>query len=61
MTRARASVTGGYTRKTVSLPAALVVKIDGYLKKTPGLTMSAFLTAAAEGHLETCLPRKKKH
>jgi hypothetical protein len=48
MTRSRAKIAGGYARKTVSLPTELVVDIDKYLAKNPGLTMSAFMTSAGE-------------
>lgn len=48
MTRLRAPIEGGYVRKTVSLPARLVRQIDVLLNAEPGLSMSAFITRAAE-------------
>jgi hypothetical protein len=48
MSRSRAPIEGGYTRKTLSLPTDLVDKIEEKLKETPGLTMSSFMTEAAE-------------
>lgn len=48
MTRSRAPVSGGYVRKTVSLPAALVERIEAIREDEPELTMSALMTRAAE-------------
>jgi hypothetical protein len=58
MTRNRASVNGGYVRKTVSLPANLVDRIQVILDADPELTMSAFMTRA--GELYTSREEKKK-
>lgn len=52
MTRARASVNGGYTRKTVSLPSSLVKQIDAFLAKHPGVSFSAFMSDAGEALLK---------
>lgn len=46
MKRTRASIEGGYVRKTLSLPAMLVEQIEAILK--PGETLSLFITTAAE-------------
>jgi hypothetical protein len=35
---------GGYCRKTLSLPAELVRRIEAHLAANPGLTMSAFVS-----------------
>lgn len=51
MSRVRAQIDGGYTRKTLSLPTDLVARIEAKLKETPGLTISAFMTEAAESKL----------
>lgn len=51
MSRPRASVRGGYARKTVSLPARLVARLEKHLRKNEGLTMSALITEAAEKYL----------
>lgn len=59
MRRARASVGGGYARKTLSLPRELVASIEGHLETTPGLTISSFMTAAAEDLLKKISKRKK--
>lgn len=50
MKRTRASIEGGYVRKTLSLPALLVTEIQSILK--PGETLSLFITNAAERELE---------
>lgn len=50
MKRTRASIEGGYARKTLSLPATLVEQIETILK--PGETLSLFITNAAERELE---------
>lgn len=50
MSRNRAPIDGGYTRKTVSLPSSLVKRIEDQLK--PGETISAFLTVAGEDLLQ---------
>lgn len=49
MSRSRGKIVGGYVRKTVSLPATLVEKINRNLK--PGGTISAFLTDVATAAL----------
>lgn len=52
MTRLRGRIRGGYTRKTLSLPAALVKRIEKHLARSePEVTMSAFITKAAEQKL----------
>ena len=59
MSRSRASIDGGYTRKTVSLPTDLVGRIEAFLDDNPGLTISAFLTEAAEKKLNPRRGMKK--
>lgn len=58
MSRSRASLAGGYTRKTVSLPTSVVEAIEEYLESAPGVTISAFLTDAANDHLKKMSKRK---
>jgi hypothetical protein len=60
MSRSRAPIKGGYTRKTLSLPTDLVEEIEGKLEETPGLTMSAFMTDAADRVLHPPKPKKVK-
>jgi len=60
MSRVRAQIDGGYTRKTLSLPTDLVDRIEDRLKETPGLTISAFMTEAAESKLVPEKGKKKK-
>ena len=60
MSRSRAPIDGGYSRKTLSLPTDLVEKIEAKLEETPGLTMSAFMTSAAELKLNPDIGKKKK-
>ena len=60
MSRVRAPIKGGYTRKTLSLPADLVDEIESKLEETPGLTMSAFMTEAANKLLHPPKPKKIK-
>lgn len=60
MSRSRASIEGGYSRKTISLPSELVERIEEYLQESPGLTMSAFMTEAAEKRLDPNKGRKAK-
>jgi hypothetical protein len=43
---------GGYYRKTLSLPAELVRRIDAHLRTRPGLTMSAFISDEIERVLQ---------
>jgi len=52
MTRKRAHVVGGYGRKTVSLPTAMMEEIDRFLTKQEGMTWSMFLTDAGRKHLQ---------
>ena len=59
MTRTRAPIDGGYARKTVSLPQALVNRIEKHLRKKPGMTLSVFMTTAAE-HKINALERNGK-
>jgi hypothetical protein len=59
MGRVRAQITGGYTRKTLSLPTDLVDRIEAKLEETPGLTISAFMTEAAENKLVPTRGKKK--
>lgn len=56
--RTRAPVDGGYARKTVSLPQDLVDRIEEHLSESPGLTLSTFMTEAAELRLSP--PKKPK-
>lgn len=59
--RSRDQISGGYARKTVSLPAEQVDRIEVYLKRVPGLTISSFLTVAADVELtKQGLPPKVK-
>jgi hypothetical protein len=44
----RGSITGGYVRKTVSLPRGLVKKVGTHLKTVPGTTISALTTVVLE-------------
>lgn len=60
MTRNRAPIDGGYVRKTVSLPAELVKRIDDHLDKTPGLTLSAFISNAGDDRITKIEKRKAK-
>ena len=60
MSRSRGSIDGGYTRKTVSLPSTLVDRIEAKLEEEPGLTISVFLTDAAEMKLNPTKGMKKK-
>jgi len=59
MSRVRAQIEGGYTRKTLSLPTDLVDRIENKLKESPGLTISAFMTDAAEIKLTPNKGKKK--
>ena len=59
MSRARASVDGGYTRRTVTLPTDLDDKISEHLEKNPGMTRSHFVTKAAEQALSLGTGKKK--
>ena len=58
MSRNRASIDGGYARKTVSLPAELAKRIEEHLAATPGLTMSSFISIAAEDRMGRLEMRK---
>jgi hypothetical protein len=49
--RSRGSIPGGYVRKTISLPAELAQRIEDQLQTTPGVTLSTFMTTAADAHL----------
>ena len=60
MSRSRAPIEGGYTRKTLSLPTDLVDEIEEKLKEAPGLTMSSFMTEAAKLMLHPPKPRRKR-
>jgi hypothetical protein len=60
MSRPRASAAGGYDRKTISLPPTLSAEISKYLKEHPDLTMSSFMTRAAEQFLNPDPGKKKK-
>lgn len=59
MSRPRASVNGGYDRKTISLPPALSARISKYLEEHQELTMSSFMTQAAELLLDPDKGKKK--
>jgi metal-responsive CopG/Arc/MetJ family transcriptional regulator len=48
MTRNRASIAGGYVRKTVCIPSTLLERIEAIREEEPGLSLSAFMTKAAE-------------
>jgi hypothetical protein len=60
MSRNRAPINGGYVRKTVSLPAELVKRIDGHLETIPGLTLSAFISDAGAERITRIEKRKAK-
>ena len=60
MSRNRAPVDGGYVRRTVSLPKELDDRIRAYLNETPGLTLSAFLSAAGDERVARFEKRKMK-
>jgi hypothetical protein len=60
MTRNRAPINGGYVRKTVSLPAELVDRIEVHLADTPGLTLSAFISVAGEEKITKIERRRQK-
>lgn len=51
MSRPRAK--GSYVRKTVSLPAATVERLEGVLADDRGKTMSSLVTEAVESWLKT--------
>jgi hypothetical protein len=59
MTRNRAPVDGGYVRKTLSLPASLVDRIEAVRAEEPGLTMSSLMTKAAEIYISRQEKKKK--
>lgn len=61
MTRNRAPIDGGYVRKTVSLPAELVERIENHLSDTPGLTLSAFISEAGEAKISKIEKRRQRH
>lgn len=50
--RLRGQVAGGYVRKTLSLPASLVEQVERHLAAHPGMTMSVFMTVAAEREIK---------
>lgn len=58
MSRNRAPVNGGYVRKTISMPAELFKRIETYLGKTPGLTLSAFMSDAGDEKIKK-LPKRR--
>ena len=58
--RPRAPVEGGYARKTISLPQDLVDKIEERLSESPGLTLSTFMTEAAELRLTHKKPKRPR-
>lgn len=60
MGRNRASIDGGYIRKTMSLPTELVQRIEEHLAETPGLTMSSFMSIAGEDKIGRIEKRKIK-
>jgi len=60
MTRNRAPINGGYVRKTVSLPAELVERIEVHLSDSPGLTLSAFISVAGEEKITKIERRRQK-
>jgi len=49
--RRRAGVKNGYKKTTITIPHSAHRKFAGWLKKNPGLSMSAFLTEAGEKFL----------
>lgn len=60
MTRNRSPIDGGYIRKTVSLPASLVDRIEAVREENPGLTMSSLMTTAAELYISRQEKKKRK-
>ena len=49
--RRRAPVKSGYRKTTITIPASTHKKFQAFLKKNPGLSMSAFLTTAGEAQI----------
>lgn len=50
--RKRASVKNGYKKTTITVPMTVHKQFQAYIKKNPGLSMSAFLTEAGQYFLE---------
>jgi hypothetical protein len=59
MSRLRGPIKGGYVRKTVSLPASLVQRIEHALEGNPGMTISAFLSISAEAMVDQNSNKRK--
>lgn len=59
MSRSRASVDGGYARKTISLPSDLNDRIASFLAENPGMTMSSFMTRTVEEFFDKGKKKKK--
>lgn len=59
--RPRASDASGglYARKTVSLPPDTMARINAHLAENPEVTLSKFLTDAAERALTATTPKRK--
>ena len=60
MGRSRGSVTGGYVRKTVSLPGSLYERVEEYFQQHEGATLSAISTTALEDFLAKSTKRKTR-
>lgn len=59
MSRNRSSISGGYVRKTISLPKRLHDDLEAYLRQHEGATLSATMSTAAEAFLHSSKPTKK--
>jgi DNA-binding response OmpR family regulator len=60
MSRKRGAAVGGYVRKTLSLPAELVARLEAYLEQTQGATISAVMSVAGGEFLDRQAKRKGK-
>ena len=60
MTRPRASLDGGYTRKTISIPNELLDRIEQLRQDNPEETFSSFMCAAARKVVELKERRREK-
>jgi hypothetical protein len=59
MSRPRGKVTGGYVRRTISIPKRLDDELEAHLKIRES-TLSAVLTVAAEDFLRAQKPKKDR-
>ena len=60
MTRSRAPLEGGYIRKTITIPAELLDRIESVREENPEETFSAFMCAAARKVVEREEKRREK-